>query len=96
MSTRQKNGKTWRNWLGVVSLVACFQPTQLAMAELKFFPHWERKTCEGGEFACYDFAQTKLILAVDFELQYKISTLENCLLDVADLKKIELKLEAGL
>lgn len=46
-----------------------------AQAELKLFPLWTEKTCDGQTWGCYSFAQMKDIVKLDLNLQLR---LEKC------------------
>lgn len=58
-----------------VTLLVFFWAT-LAQAEMKIFPLWEEKTCDGQTWGCYSFDQMKDILKLDLNLQLKLKSCE--------------------
>ena len=97
MLKRLRNGRTWKSWLGVVSLLVCFLTSSLATAGMQYIPQWQRMTCGADEtYACYTFEQSQLILIVDLEFQETAAELKKSLADGVDLKLINRKLEMSL
>lgn len=50
--------------------------TTLAQAEMRVFPLWKEKTCDGQTWGCYSFDQMKDILKLDLSLQLKLKSCE--------------------
>ena len=50
--------------------------TTLTQAEMKIFPLWEEKQCDGQTWGCYPFDQVKDILKLDLNLQLKLKSCE--------------------
>lgn len=96
MLRRPRSGKTWRNWLGVVSLLVCFLSSSLTSADMKYIPHWQRMACGADLYACYTFEQAQLILIIDLEFQDKAVELKKSLADIVDLKLINSKYATSL
>jgi hypothetical protein len=69
-----------------LTLVASFLYSTSAVAELKFFPMWERMQCGETEFACYTFEQSQTILKLDLDLQEKLSIIPKLEQNIIDLK----------
>lgn len=65
-------GKNWKTKLATVSFLLTFLWAAVAPAELKLFPLWEQKQCDDETYACYTFDQTKKILKIDLDLQFKL------------------------
>lgn len=68
----RSRGKNLKTKLATVSFLLTFLWAALVPAELKLFPLWEQKQCNGETFACYTFDQAKEILKVDLDLQFKL------------------------
>ena len=58
-----------------VTLLVFFWTT-FAQAEMKIFPLWEEKQCDGQTWGCYSFDQMKDILKLDLNLQLKLKSCE--------------------
>lgn len=69
-------GRNWKTKLATASFIFTFLWAAVAPAELKLFPLWEQKKCEGETFACYTFEQSKEILKIDLDLQFKLKAFD--------------------
>jgi len=82
-----KIGRSWKKKLGVISslLLVLLWPAG-ASAEMKLFPMWELRTCDADRLACYTFEQTKQIVTIDLNLQYKLNSFSVVEQEVVNLK----------
>ena len=58
--------------VAAITLLA-FLWAPFAQAEMKLFPLWEEKQCDGETWGCYSFGQMQDIMKLDLDLQLKLS-----------------------
>jgi hypothetical protein len=62
-------------YVAAITLLAFLWATA-AQAEMKLFPLWTEKKCDGETWGCYTFEQMQKIMKIDLDLQLKLGTCE--------------------
>jgi hypothetical protein len=68
-----------------IALLMLLIATTAQAQGMKLFPLWDARQCPQATYACYTFDQTKTIVKLDLELQFKLKELEACTTDRVDL-----------